>query len=91
MFFDEDITGQANAAFEGLGLTGGDLELDDSWGPAFQVGADYNVSGNWWINGSVRWIGIETEAEIQFDDGTKVSTDVDIDPWVYSLKVAYVF
>ena len=91
IFFDEDITGQANAAFEGLGLTGGDLELDDSWGPAFQIGADYNVSGNWWINGSVRWIDIGTEAEITFDDGTKVTTDVDIDPFVYSLKVAYVF
>ncbi|MFK8048792.1 MAG: OmpW family protein [Halioglobus sp.] len=91
IFFDEDLTSEAESAFEGLGLTGGDVELDDSWGLALQVGADYNISGNWWLNASVRWIDISTTAEVSFDGGTEVSSDVDIDPFVYSIKIAYAF
>lgn len=91
LFFDKELTGEADAAFESLGLFGGDLELDNSWGVALQAGADYNISDNWWLNASVRWIDIGTTAKVTFNDGTKVSTDLDIDPFVYSVKVAYVF
>ena len=91
VFFDESTTNEADAAFEGLGLTGGDVDLDDSWGVALQVGADYNISGNWWLNASVLWIDIGTTAEIEFDDGTVVSGDLDIDPFVYSIMLGYTF
>lgn len=91
MFFSENLTNEADAAFNSLGLTGGNLEVDDSWGVALQVGADYNISGNWWLNASVRWIDISTTAEITFDDGTKVSSDTDLDPFVYSIMVGYHF
>jgi outer membrane protein len=91
IFFSENLTNQADAAFAGLGLTGGDVNLDDSWGVALQVGADYNISGNWWLNGSVRWIDIGTTAEVTFDNGTQVSTDIDIDPFVYSIMLGYHF
>ncbi len=91
LFFDKELTREADAAFESLGLTGGDLELDNSWGIALQVGADYQFHDNWWLNASVRWIDIGTEVDVTFDDGTKVTTDLDIDPFVYSLKIAYVF
>lgn len=77
--------------FDSLGLAGGDVELEDSWGLALQAGADYNISGNWWLNASVRWIDISTTAEVTFDGGTEVSSDVDIDPFVYSIKIAYAF
>jgi outer membrane protein len=91
VFFDEDLTNSADATFASLGLTGGDVELDDSWGIALQVGADYNISGNWWLNGSIRWIDISTDADVKFDDGTRVSTDIDIDPFVYSIMLGYHF
>lgn len=91
IFFSENLTNEANAAFNGLGLTGGNVELDDSWGVALQVGADYNISGNWWLNGSVRWIDIGTSADVTFDDGSRVSTDIDIDPFVYSIMLGYHF
>lgn len=90
-FFDEELTGEAKAAFESLGLTGGNVNLDDSWGLALQVGADYQIAGNWWLNASVRWIEISTTAEITFDGGTKVSNDLDLDPFVYSIMVGYTF
>jgi outer membrane protein len=90
-FFDENLTGAADSAFESLGLSGGDVNLDDSWGVALQLGGDYHISGNWWLNASVRWIQLGTTAEVTFDDGTRVSGDLDIDPFVYSLMVAYTF
>jgi outer membrane protein len=93
IFFDEDLTSEADAAFAGapFGLTGGDVELDDSWGLALQVGVDYQINEKWLVNASVRWIDIDTEAEIKFDDGTKVTADVDVDPMVYSVMVGYKF
>lgn len=91
LFFDEDTTSAADDTFATLGLIGGDVELDDSWGLALQFGADYKIGNNWWLNGSVRWIDISTTAEITFDDGSKVSGDVDIDPFVYSIKLGYAF
>lgn len=89
IFFDEDLTTEANGALAGLGLSGGNIELDNSWGLALQAGFDYALNDKWLINTSVRWISIETEAKITFDSGDKLSADIDIDPWVYTLSVAY--
>ena len=55
------------------------------------MGLDYQLNDHWAINTSVRWIDISTEAEITFDGGNKITADIDIDPWVYTLSVAYVF
>ena len=92
IFFQEDTTSEADAAFNSVyGLTGGDIELDDSVGVSFQVGADYQINDNMIVNASVRWIDIDTEATIKFDSGDKVTADIDIDPYVYTLSVGYIF
>lgn len=91
VFFEEDLTSQADAAFASLGLTGGDVELDDSWGIALQVGADYHLNERWLLNASVRWIDIDTTAKIKFDNGSVIKSDVDVDPYVYTLSVGYKF
>lgn len=93
VFFSEDLTSEADAVFTSLtpSLAGGDVELDDSWGLAFQVGVDYQIDEKWLVNASVRWIDIDTEAEVEFDNGVKVTADVDIDPLVYSVMVGYKF
>ncbi len=90
-FFEEDLTSEADATFATLGLTGGSVELEDSWGLALQVGADYHINERWLLNASVRWIDIDTEAEIAFDSGDKLSADVEIDPYVYTLAIGYKF
>lgn len=77
-FFEENTRGA---------LDGTDLDLDDSWGAAFQVGVDYNLTENWFINGNVRYIKIEADAKV---DGTKVS-EVTIDPWLLGAQVGYRF
>lgn len=81
-FFDEKFTDSQG------GLT--DLNADDSWGFAGQVGMDYMVSKNLMINASAWWIDIETD--IKFKSGPqqyKVKTD--IDPWVFMFGVGYRF
>ncbi|MHA7834638.1 MAG: OmpW/AlkL family protein [Algiphilus sp.] len=93
MFFDES----ASASLEGA-LGESDVDLDDSVGPAFQVGADYLLSDNWVFNVAVWWIDIDTTATINFkgdpndpsDDG-KTKVDVDIDPWVVMVGAGYRF
>lgn len=84
-FFDEEVA----ADLEGL-LGDSDMKLSDSWGWAAQVGADLELNERWSVNASVRYIAISTDAEIT--NGTnRVTADVDIDPYVYSLMVGYRF
>ncbi len=77
-FFDEDTQGA---------LDGSDLDLDESWGFAAQLGVDYDIGNNWFLNANIRYISIETDAEV---DGTEVA-EVEIDPLLYGLNVGYRF
>ncbi|MBT8108144.1 MAG: outer membrane beta-barrel protein [Gammaproteobacteria bacterium] len=71
-FFDEEITLDPEAS----------LSLDDSFGLAVQLGADWKLNERWVLNADFRYIDIETEA-----DGAKI----DISPLVYSLSFGYIF
>jgi len=74
LFFDEQ-------------LEGGRLSLDESWGFAGQLGFDWQVGTNWFLNLDVRYIGIETDARVNGVDIDKV----EIDPWVAGLNVGWTF
>lgn len=78
LFFDEDTTGP---------LADSELSLDNSFGLAAQLGADFDVSDNMFINLDVRWIDINTDAEL---DGSALE-EVEIDPIVYSLNLGWKF
>lgn len=77
-FFSTDTTGA---------LEGTNLSLDDSWGLAYQLGADIPINDKWIFNLNVRYIDIETDATL---DGVDIGT-VEIDPWVYGLHVGFKF
>lgn len=85
IFFEEST----DADVEGLGLT--KLDLDDSIGPAAQIGADYEFGNGWLVNADVRYIDIDTEATLSGTGGEELETDVDIDPWVVSVGIGYRF
>ncbi|MBT8441420.1 MAG: outer membrane beta-barrel protein [Gammaproteobacteria bacterium] len=74
LFFDEQ-------------LVGGRLSLDESWGLAGQLGFDWGVGTNWFLNLDLRYIGIETDARV---NGVNIGT-VEIDPWVAGLNVGWTF
>ena len=78
LFFDEDTEGP---------LAGASLKLDDSVGFAAQLGADFDVSDKMFMNFAIRWIDINTDAEL---DGAAVE-EVEIDPLVYSLTLGWKF
>jgi outer membrane protein len=88
VFFDESLNSKAKAA----GLS--DLSLDDSWGLAANVGMDYMINDNWFLNASVWYADIGTTAKYKHTAGattTQYSTDVDIDPWVFMIGGGYNF
>ncbi|HCO59238.1 MAG TPA: outer membrane protein OmpW [Porticoccaceae bacterium] len=87
VFFSEGV----DSDLEGVLGSDADLDLDDSFGLAAQIGVDYALDDNWVLNASVWYLDIDTEAEFKFDSGDRVEADVDIDPWVYMVGVGYKF
>ncbi|EPI8558532.1 outer membrane protein OmpW [Vibrio fluvialis] len=84
MFFDEKF----NSTGENAGLS--DLKLDDSWGLAANLGVDYKINDNWFLNASAWYANIETTAKYKAG-GTSYSTDVKINPWVFMIAGGYKF
>ena len=85
LFFDEQVDSQ----LEGV-LGNGSLELDPSWGWSAQLGLDYMLTEKVFVNASVWWIDIDTDAEFRFP-ANRISTDVEIDPFVYQLTMGWRF
>jgi outer membrane protein len=84
IFFDEEFT----SANRDAGFA--DLDLDSSFGLSTQLGVDIDINEKWAFNASVRWIDIDTEASYTAG-GAPGSVDVEIDPYVYTVSLAYRF
>ena len=86
-FWSELVDGEA------LGIL--DFSLDDSWGVAAQIGADWMLSDQWLINFDVRWINIESDLSVTIDVGEGPESGelgtVKIDPWVFAINLGYRF
>ncbi|MDZ7853513.1 MAG: OmpW family outer membrane protein [Halomonas sp.] len=67
--------------------TGDDLELDDSWGAAGQLGVDLLIDDNWALNASAWYLDIDTDASL---NGADIGT-VEIDPVVVMAGISYRF
>ncbi|ODC02436.1 hypothetical protein BFW38_01635 [Terasakiispira papahanaumokuakeensis] len=78
-FWDEEGHGDA--------LGGADVDLDDSWGIAYQLGADYMISDNLGLGASVYYVDIDTDLTV---GGADYGT-VELDPWVYRLNAVFKF
>ena len=74
---------------DALGVT--DFSLDDSFGVAVQVGADWMLNENWLINADLRWINIESDLDVTIGGETVGLGTVKIDPWVFAINVGYRF
>lgn len=78
MIYDEKTRGP---------LAGTRLSLDNSWGLAAQVGAEFKLTDAWALAADVRWIDIDTDAKV---NGTGVGT-VNVDPVVIGAYLVYSF
>lgn len=56
----------------------GDLDLDDSWGAAGQLGVDLLIDEHWALNAAAWYLDIDADATL---NGADIGT-VNIDPWV---------
>lgn len=77
-FFDTHGTGA---------LSGDDVKLHDSWGPAGQAGVDIKLSEHWLMSADVRYIGISSRVSV---DGSHLNT-ANLNPWVATVSVGYQF
>ena len=84
-FFNTDV----EQALVDLGIE--DIDLDDSFGLALQVGADFMLGDRWLVNFDLRWIDIESDLEATALGVSGELGTVKIDPWVYSLNLGYRF
>ena len=96
-FFEEKTTQTLTDTYATLasGVDRIDIELDDSFGLAAEIGLDYMVTDNIGVNAAIWYADIDTEATINaYAGNTKADTstiDVDIDPWVYMVGLSYKF
>ncbi len=98
-FFSEKVDSElvdAAGAITGLPIVDADLELDDSFGLSASAGVDIPLGEKWSLNAGVWYIDIDTTAEVtvKLEGGAKAKLqkfDVDIDPWVYNIGIAYRF
>jgi outer membrane protein len=76
-FPDENVTSSLEAALGGSTK----LDIDDSWGLAAQIGMDYSLNDNWFINTALWYADIDADATLK-TNGVSRDVDIDIDPWV---------
>lgn len=70
------------------------FKASNSWGMAFQVGADYMITDNIMLNAQLRYIDIDTRATVENDSvapGTRARVNVDVDPFIYMVGLGYKF
>lgn len=71
-----------------LKLGGNQVDVkQNSWGPALQVGADYAINKDWYVNVDVKKLYIKTDVSM---GGTGLGT-LKIDPWVYGVGIGTKF
>ena len=67
-----------------------DIEYDDSFGFAVQAGFDWRIDDHWAMNVDLKRLWLDTDVQVDAL-GTTVETEVDIDPWLIGVGLAYRF
>jgi outer membrane protein len=81
IFFDSNTKNDV----EDLGFN--KIDLDNSWGLAAEAGVDIDIRDGWLANLSAWYVDIDTEAKLEDSAGNKITTKVNIDPWVLMFAV----
>lgn len=90
-FMDESKKGGLRWADDALGVTTG-LDVDStSFGLAAQIGFDYEINDQWFLNVDVRYIDISTDATLTVNGAPAATAKVDVDPLVYGIHLGYRF
>ncbi len=64
------------------------IKYEDGVSYSLQLGMDYGIDEHWAINADIKKLYHETDVTI---NGGAITADVDLDPWIFGLGVAYRF
>lgn len=67
------------------------VNYDNAFGYALQVGGDYEISKDVFINFDIKKLMLSTDVEVVTYNGTRVSAEVDIDPWIIGFGIGHRF
>lgn len=84
-FYDYDLSG----TLADLGVS--DIDFDDSFGFAADVGLSIYFGDHFHINGDIKYVEISTDATILTDDDVLDQISVDINPWIFGIGVGWKF
>ncbi len=77
-FPDESVSSSLENALGGSTR----LDVDDSWGLAAQVGVDFSINDDWFLNTGIWYIDLDADATLT-TNGVDRDVDIEIDPWVF--------
>lgn len=66
------------------------VKYENGFGYAWQVGTDYKIAENVYLNFDIKKLYLSTDVTVK-SGGTKVTADVDINPWLVGAGVGYRF
>lgn len=85
IFYSE---GASDSLVGAIGATA--IDVDDSFGVAYQAGVDFDITDRWFVNIDVKYIQIDTTATLN-TGGVINTVDVDLDPIVAGVGVGMRF
>lgn len=85
-FSNEDTSASLETALGGST----DLDVDDSWGLAAQVGVDVSINDSWLVNAAIWYVDIDADATLS-TGAVDRDVDIEIDPWVFFIGVGKKF
>ncbi|PRD45291.1 hypothetical protein C5748_03575 [Phyllobacterium phragmitis] len=80
IFYNQDATGALS-----------DIDVENTFGTALQVGFDYMIDEHWGLNFDVKKIFLKPDFNATLADGTAISGEAKLDPWLIGAGVTYRF
>lgn len=62
------------------------IDYENSFGFALQAGIDIGIDDHWAINLDLKKVFLNTDVSL---NGGAITADLDLDPWLFGLGVAY--
>jgi len=76
---------------ENSGTVASDTGYDNAFGYALQAGVDIGITENFAFNIDLKKLYLDTEADVTIPGVGTAKVDVDIDPWLMGVGIAYRF
>ncbi|MGH0000164.1 OmpW/AlkL family protein [Pseudovibrio ascidiaceicola] len=68
-----------------------DIDIENTFGAALQVGFDYMIDDNWGVNLDVKKLFLEPDYEVTTNTGAKLKGTAELNPWLIGAGVTYRF